>query len=95
MLLRERSEPYRLRYQPLFEASIYALKERYPQIVDALEYIHWTLERTPHAETVPAPAFPERDIRLLVTPRSPRFPALRVLIEIEGPVVICWHASER
>lgn len=89
---------FQVDYSELFQAGFYKLKNTYPMLFEALEAIHWTLERTPHGESEKVDVFQgqaDRDIRLFITPRTPRYPALRVLIEIDGKRVLLWHVALR
>jgi hypothetical protein len=84
-------------YSEIFEAGFYRLKESYPLLFEALEAIHWSMERTPYSDTEKVDVFEtsNREIRLFITPRTPRYPALRVLLEITGRRVFLWHVSLR
>jgi hypothetical protein len=81
-------------HSELFEAAFYKLKETYPYLMDAYDNIEWSLQRDPREQSMHIAAFPDRDIRVHITAKTPRFPALRVLIEIKGQRVYCWHVSE-
>ncbi len=89
--------PYRTVHSEIFEAGYLQLEAQYPHLVEAYDQIEWTMRRTPRASSEPTPAFPDRDMRLAYTPRTPRYPALRVLIEVdEGQDrVILWHLAVR
>jgi hypothetical protein len=64
-------------------------------LLEALEFIEWSLQRTPLQDSEPTPAFEDANIRIFVTPRTPRFPSLRVLIEVGERRVYLWHIADR
>jgi len=88
---------YSIDYSDIFQAGFYRLNQFHPFLFEALEAIHWSLERTPHADTERIGVFEneDRDIRLFISPRTPRYPSLRVLLEIDGKRVYLWHVSRR
>jgi hypothetical protein len=95
MQLNPHSNRFRLSYSAVFEAAYYAIQAKHPFLLEAMDYVHWLLERTPYSEGEPCYAFEDRDIRVLLTPKTPRYPSLRVLFEIVDPRVHCYHISER
>lgn len=86
---------FALTYSETFEAGFYRLLASNPFLHDAQDYVEWALQRTPHIVGEPSPAFEGRDLRLMLTPGTPRYPALRVLYEIAERTVKCWHVCER
>jgi hypothetical protein len=97
MRLRDPSDGalFHIKFSELFEAAFTEIAERYPLIHDVFDNVEWSLERTPEADTEACPAFPDRNFRLLVTPRTPHYPALRILLEVADRHVHCWAVSEK
>lgn len=79
----------------LFDAGYYRLEKSYPYVVEAFEEIDHELKRLPFSAGERLDGFEGREMRVLVTPKTRRYPSLRVLYEIEDPRVVCWHVSER
>jgi hypothetical protein len=79
----------------LFEAAYYRLERTYPYVFEAFDEIDHELRRLPYSAGEPLDVFVGRDMRVMVTPKTRRYPSLRVLYEIEDPRVVCWHVSER
>src|SRR5258708_28376035 len=82
-------------YSEQSEAAFERLRDQYPLLLEALDYIEWSLQRTPRQDSEPARAFANVDLRIFITPRTPRFPSLRVLIEVSAKRVYLWHVAER
>lgn len=89
--------PYHTAHSELFEAAYYGFERQFPLLSEAYDDLDWIMAREPWANSEPAPAFLDRDLRLAVTARTPRYPILRVLIEIEElrRRVYFWHLSVR
>jgi hypothetical protein len=86
---------FTIKFSPLFETAEARLSVAYPFLGSALDDLEAALLKTPYSEGEPCPAFPDRDFRVRVSPRTARLPGLRVLYEIEDPRVVCWAISER
>lgn len=89
--------PYHIAHSELFEAAYHGLERQFPYLAEAYDELDWTMAREPLANSEPTPAFPGRNLRLAVTPRTTRYPSLRVLIEVEEQRrrVFFWHLSVR
>ena len=97
MRVRDPSEGvhYTVGHSELFEAGFDRLRDQYPHLLEALEFIEWSLQRTPFQDSEAVNAFADVDIRVFITPRTPRYPSLRVLIEVKGQRVYLWHLAEQ
>lgn len=95
MQLNPSPDNYRIRYSELFEAGVYRLKKSFPHIFEALDDIELWLKKTPDLAGEPIKVFKDRDMWLMVTAKTPRYPGLRVLYEIGPDWVVCWHIAER
>jgi len=97
MRVRDPSEGvhYTVGHSELFEAAFDRLRDQYPLLLEALDFIEWSLQRTPLQDSEPVPAFAAVNIRVFITPRTPRYPSLRVLIEVGEKRVYLWHVAER
>ncbi len=101
MLLRDRSEgpPYHTRELELFEAAYFMLERTFPFLGEAYDALEWTMQRDPRGNSELCRAFrdQDREFRVALTSRTPRYPSLRVLIEIDEDVrrVSLWHLSVR
>ena len=95
MRIRPPSDPsnFIIRDSEVFETAVESLKRQFPLIYDALDDIEWVLRRDPRAESTILSLFEGRELRIHVTPRTPRYPKLRVLLEINGNIVTCWHIA--
>ena len=82
-------------YSEIFEAGIYRLEHEFPFIMEALDDVDLWLERSPEQAGETISIFPERYIMLMATPKTRRYPSLRILYEINEKRVVCWHASTR
>jgi len=82
-------------HSELFEAAFDRLRAKYPLLLEALDFIEWSLQRRPREDSEPAEAFEKVDLRVFITPRTPRYPSLRVLIEVGERRVYLWHIDER
>ena len=83
----------------MFEAAFDRLERNFPFLAEAYDSIEWTMERDPKGNSVPSEAFRDegRDIRLAFTPRTTRYPSLRVLLEVQEDLrrVYFWSLSVR
>ena len=87
--------PFKIVHSTYFVAAWYkGIEQKYVFAHEILDQLEWSLERDPAAEGEACPAFPGRDIRFTVTPRTRRLPSLRFLFEIRGHEVAIWHVSE-
>lgn len=86
--------PFSVSHSELYEEAIFALKAQYPFIDEGVQNLEWALERSPF-NNERCSAFEERDIFIVVTPRTARAPSLRVLYEVLGRKVFLWHLSTR
>lgn len=84
-----------IRHAEAYEKGCALLRLRHPFIDPQIQNIEDLLRKTPHSEGYPCDAFPGRDIRYHVAPRTTLLPAIRVLYEIEDPRVVCWVISEK
>jgi hypothetical protein len=96
MRVRDRSDqpPFSIGHSELFETAVYALQRQFPFIDEGVQYLEWSLGRTPF-NNERCPAFDERDIFIAVSPRTPRAPSFRVLYEVFDRRVFLWHLSVR
>ena len=101
MLVRDPSSrpPYRTQNSELFEAAFYRLEQNFPFLAEAYDSLEWTMERDPLGNSVPCAAFRNegRDLRLATTPKTTRYPSLRVLLEVQAERrrVYFWQMSSR
>ena len=84
-----------IKHSEIFEAGIDQLLRRHPLIGEALDDLEDALLKVPYSEGEPTPVFEGRHFRIRLSPKTRRYPALRVLYEIEEPRVVCWHICER
>lgn len=94
MRLNPQPSRFRVSHSELYEASVRKLAQTYPFVDEALESLEWSLRRIPFSEGELCAAFPGRELRFTVLPRTNRYPSLRVLFEVIDPTVYCWHACE-
>ena len=99
MRLRDPSEqpPFHIAHSELFETAYFNLERQFPFLSEAYDDLDWIMSRDPWGNSEPVAAFPERNLRLAVTPRTPRYPSLRVLmeVEVERRRVLFWSLSAR
>jgi hypothetical protein len=81
------------KHTELFEAGFDRLRRQFPYVDEALDFIELSLTRAPYSAGEPTQVFEGRAMGIMVTPRTRRYPSLRVLFEIEEPRVVCWHVS--
>ena len=99
MLLRDPAErpPYRTRESEMFEAAFFRLEQNFPYLVEAYDALTWTMERDPRGNSELCRAFRSegRELRVSLTPRTTRYPSLRVLVEVQEEIrrVYFWHLS--
>jgi hypothetical protein len=86
-------DQFRVDYSELCEAGFDQLTKTHPLVIDVLGYFDFALKRRPWEAGEPCPAFPDKDLRLMLTPRTSHYPSLRVLFEIAGRVVTVWHVA--
>ena len=79
----------------IYDAAVERLLRKYPHADVPLADAALSLERFPRDAGESIMIFEGRDIRLLVTGRTARFPSLRILYEVDAPRVVRWHVSER